>query len=1069
MARDIESIERTTLTPTSNLSSGNAFDRLADATNSLSQMINSKLNEAQIQMEAEQGAKDAAAGTAPKTLAPGLNKVTRAYNQAVSDTEARSLIAGAKTQISEAYAKATSPANFTPETPAMFKAEVQGIIDGTLDHARDSNRGQIATALNEVSSAASVNMLNHSLDYDNKQTIKNMTNEIDQLVKDRRNAAIEGNKGNLAAIDEKINQSLTDYAIQNASIRSSLPELQKTLNQNMKVDQVLGDYAQAASEGKQAEFLNKLAMNEDKLDFDTWEQSTKAVLALDATEQKLKIQGEAIQKQTVFNGIDNGTITNTEQISNYGLKPLDQLQMVHRLEAHQRALAKAQYKTIEAQKNIAQGRPGMNTAEVKNQMFTNARNTFEQLTGHPMSLDDMWQSINGYGPTPASGIPGVSMGANVPQFDDQLKNQLTSNDPAQVAAAAMIYNNGVNVMKKPNMINLTGDALAIATHFNTLNLGNIDPLTLAQRVSDVTLKATDADYKIRSQNFNQLYVNGEKGVQNIRNKYAAVFDTAYKPGVDDAAMGVFQETFRQQYMRSTNEDAALAATKQELRAWGTSKWFEDGMVAQPVPEKEFGIANIGYAFDNQLRIRTQRLVDQNKKDLAENAAQPKNKQNPNPFTITWARPEQNIDIASLTEEDKVFKPIGQSSKFTDYFRVQAKPEVKINGQDTDIFLMPLPESRLGDRIQYGLFYHDKFGNPQPVPDANNPTGYAMFSPDDLKTYAPTVEANQNDQRIKDAALRFQKEQALQDMEAFTPKGAMDAFIQQSTFGLYDPDSDEVKQRKAEAYKTLQRSEAPEIESFFRQSLRGNENAATQPAESKKADYVGINAIAGGSSSGGGGGSSDVSANAAAEKKTDESAAPSVVESVSSKIPKVEGIGSKIKGDVATGRFGLTDAALKDMGVKKRVKELSKSEATELSEKYLTMKFNELSKNVPNYKSASDVVQEALLDATYNAGASRVIEKVNRFAKDNDWVGAMFSLLDVSTKDGKTLAGLGLRRAEEYNNVAQEMDAPKIKYVEQKKKSLVFIGDNGEVMLTINKPRHPDSKIRRHTVANAGSK
>jgi len=101
MAKDIQTIERSVATPTSNVSAGNSFERLGSASGALATIITDKLNEAQIGMEAKQGELDALSGEAPKTLAPGFNKVTRAYNAAVSDTEARQQVLSAKEQISQ--------------------------------------------------------------------------------------------------------------------------------------------------------------------------------------------------------------------------------------------------------------------------------------------------------------------------------------------------------------------------------------------------------------------------------------------------------------------------------------------------------------------------------------------------------------------------------------------------------------------------------------------------------------------------------------------------------------------------------------------------------------------------------------------------------------------------------------------------------------------------------------------------------------------------------------------------------------------------------------------------------
>ena len=849
MAKDIDSIERSVLTPTQNVASGNSFDRLSEATTGLAKIVSNKLNEAQVDMASKQGEQDALSGEAPKKLAPGFNKVTRAYNNAVSNTEARHQVIAAGEQIREAYAHATDPANFNENSPALFKANLQGIVDGTLENTRESNKPKVALALEKLSADASAQMLNHSIEFDNKQTIKNMSADVDMMMRQRRNAAIEGNQGNVTAFDEMLNETLEDYANQNAVIKNTLPELKKKLDQNKQVDNILGGFSQAASEGKQAEFLSDLSHNKQGLDFDTWQQATKEVLALDATEQNLNYQARAIEKQTIVNGIDDGTITTQDQIAeNDNLTPVDVLQLQDQLVKHNQAIAKKQYKILDAQKNIVQGNPGFNAAQQKNDMLATARENFQQLTGNPMTLTDMWDSINGLGPTPASGIPGVSMGSNVPQFDAQLSNQLTSRDPNQVIQAASIYNDAVNVKKQPNLVNLSKEALAIATHFNTLNLGNVDPEVLADRVSTTTLDAKDPEIKTRSERFNALYGSSVNGLKALQSKYKEVFGTDYQPGVDDAAMGVFKETFREQYLMSASEEAALAATKQELRAWGTSKYFEDGMVAQPVPEKELAVANIGNAFDNQFRVTAQLIINENKAELEANAKLPENQRNLKPFKIEWSEPKsQSINLDKITEQDKVYKPLGKeitaSTTLADMFFAGDKPKVKINGQETELFLMPTPESRLGDRVQYALYYHDKLGMAQPLPDVNSPTGVAMFSPVGMQEWAPNIFNQQQDTKIKDAAKRFKREQVMQDWDALKPQNVWQSLAQIESL-IFGSSTEKFMRgtpaERAEIFRRIQSNDTDDIQSFIRQRIQGP-NAAAQPAEAKKADNVGIDA------------------------------------------------------------------------------------------------------------------------------------------------------------------------------------------------------------------------------------
>lgn len=1058
MAKDIQSIERNVATPTSSVSGGNAFERLGDAAQGLADTVANKITDAGIDFAGKQGAADAASGEAPKTLAPGVNKVTRAYNTAVADTEARHLVISAREQIREAYANATDPANFNEQTPAIFKSTLEGITEGTLQHTRPDNRGKVQVALEQITGDASIDMLNHSIAYDNKKTMSEMTNEVDYLVKARRDAAIQGSVGNVAAIDEILDETLNDYATRNATIKTMLPDLRKKLDQNAKVDDIVAGYAEAASQGKSAQYMSDLAQNKDQLPYDTWAKATKEVLALDAVEQKLKIQERAESFQTVSNGINNNTITTVEDFNQYpGLTGLDQLKLQGQLEKHQQALAKSRYNIVQAQRNISQGNPGLNTDAQKNTMFANARAEFEEQAKRPMTVFDMWDSIKGTGPIPTSGIANTSMGANVSQFDNQLTAMLTSNDPVQVAQASMIYNDAVHVMKQPNMINLSGPALSIASNFNSQNLGSIDQQELAQRVSDATLNAKDPEIAERADRFRKEYVSNKKQPNLMKSLFKETFNTSYTPGVSDSAMGVFKETFRENFLRTGNGDAALKATKYEMRNWGTSKWFEDGQVGQPVPEKELAIASIGYAFDNQLRVTTQLYINQNRILRGMNEDLPANRRDNSLPTVEWVNPGQEINLDNISEKDRVFKALGQESGVTSYFTNQSKPAVKVNGLETDLFLMPTPESKLGERVQYALYYHDKFGQAQPLPDTSSPTGVAMFSPVGMEKWAPSVLEDETSEQVKAAAVDFQKKQARQEWDDLHPGGVIGRMIEENTSGLiFGIQERGTEEQRAEIWRKMNSGDAPELEKLIRQKIQGD-NVSTVVSKAKEADHVGVAP------------SAAEKLDAVIEEKQNEAApAKSVTESVADKLVSSEGEGSNIKGDVKTGKFGLTQAALDDMGVKTKLEDLTESQAKRLVKQFSGKQQNQIAKEIPGFANAPFEIREAYAHAAFNIGASRFIDKVKAAASKGDWLGGMKAALAVSTQDGKTMRGIGKRRAEEYNAVAKVLNEPLIQFVEQTRTSLNFLGKDNSIIFSLTKPRHAQSGLGKIPVPELGS-
>ena len=843
MAKELESIERSVLTPTQTITTTNAFSRLGDASSGLARIISDKAGEIGEDLAGRQGQEDATSGKAPKTLAPPINKATRAYNNAVRDTEARQQVMAAREQIRDAYADATSPANFTSESPALFNATMQGIVEGTLANTRESNRPAVKLALDQLTSDAKANIHAHAVKYDNEQTVNNMTSEMDLMLSNRRNAAINGRVGDVTAYDEMIDKALTDYGEQSAVIQAKLPQLRKSLEQSREIDTVLSGYAQATTEGTQSEYLSNLAANKDDLSFDTWQKATKEVLHLQATEEKLNLESRTQSNQLAINGIDNNTITSDQEIMQMpNLTLTDQYKLMNHLQQHQQKQLKQQASTITALNNIAQGNPGFNSSDQKNNLFNDARTRYEKETGQPMSLMDMYQSVLGKSAYPATGIVGVSVGSNVPMFDAQLKTQLTSRDPAQIAQAAAVVNDVLKIQKNPNLIKLSGDALDIATSYNNANLGGVDQLTLAQQVSDTVQNASEPDQQVRSKAYTSNYGSKPKVMQGL---FKRTFDTNYVQGVSDSAYGVFQEVFRRHFLKSNNEQDALDSTRYEMRAWGPSDYFEPGTVAQPVPEKELSITSVGHAFDNQLRIATQLLINKNKEALQANNALPQNKRNPKPFSIEWVSDKQEINVEALSDNDRVFKNLGQSddlmsdATLAETIFPKAKPQVKINGRKTEIFLMPTPESRLGERVQYGLFYLDKFGMAQPVPNPESPSGSAMFSPVGLDAWAPSVLNEKNDEMLKESALKFKKAQAMAEWKMLQPQNIWQELAQYTSMGMFMRGT---PAQRREILERLHDKDTGGLESILKQRIQGQKaQPGKQASEASDADHVGIKA------------------------------------------------------------------------------------------------------------------------------------------------------------------------------------------------------------------------------------
>lgn len=749
MAIDQQPMSRSITLPTTNINAGQGFNQLANATSQISQLVTQRINDVAIEQAAQQGEQDVAEGRQPERLALPFNKATKAYNNAVSKTEANRMIISAENLINESLTNNTNPANFNSSTPQKFKAEVEGIKSGLLQHARPENREYITESLDRMVNSANLRMLNHSIDYDNKKTNFEFQKDVSGLLEARRNAAIAGELDRLAGIDAALDQTLGNYSTMSKSIADKQTYFRADIEKHKQIDSVLAGYTDALHNGSTAKYLAGLADNKEKLPYNVWQEAVKGVVTLDQEQKRLKNDLNAEQWAQVQLGITNGSIQNASDIMNYeDLTVPQQLTAMKQLDVLQAKNVVQNSKLITAQQNILSGRPDWNTADTKNKMFEAQIQTLEKQTNNPATLVDMAQSVLGQSDFPASGLPSTPMGTNVPAFDSVMSGKLTSKDPIATAQAGMVYNDMVNVQQQPNSVSLSGDALAVATLFNELNKGGTPPDQAAQQAIDVVLNAKEPEIAQRIERFHRTLekIDPRTGQNALAGKFKEVFGQAPQAFVSDEAFRLFQDTYRANYIQSNSEQAAFNATKYSMRAWGTSKYFDKGYVGQPVPEKELPIANVGNALPNQIASNIQGLINRTK---AAREAHP----DLNIPVIEWVDPKQTI-TGSESEKDKVFKNMS----------IGNHPRIKINGHETDVVLIPSATSRLGQGINYILGAYDQFNNLNPIKDLTNGVDQvARFAPQDLSLWAPGIATAQTDKELQDIAMRVQsKEIKIQD-------------------------------------------------------------------------------------------------------------------------------------------------------------------------------------------------------------------------------------------------------------------------------------------------------------------
>jgi hypothetical protein len=748
MAIDQSPMTRQVSLPATNVNTGNGLTQLSNATQAVGQLITERLNDAAISKAVTQGEADVQEGRQPKNLALPLTRATKAYNDAVTNTEARRLVQTGEQMINESLANSKNPATFTSGTPAKFHSEIEGIKSGILETTRPENREHVREALDRLSAHASLNMLQHSIDFDNKQAKFNMQKDVTGLLEARRNAAISGDTERLAGIDLALNQTIGDYSTMNAEIARIAPYLQQDIAAHQEVDKKLSGYMEALHNKTTAQFFSDLAENKEKLPFNVWQDAVKAVVALDQTESRLKNDINAQQVAQVDTAIDNGSIQSEADILNYPELTVPQkLHAAKTLRHKQAEQMKQAANYITAQQNILSYRPTWNSSDTRNKMFQAQMQALEQKTGETATLQDMSQSVLGQSEFAASGMPGIGMGTNVPAFDSVMQGKLISGDILSTAQASMVYNDMVNIKDKPSSVNISGDALAVASLFGELYQGGTTPEQAAEQAINSVLNAKEPEIAQRIDKFHKTLekIDPRTGQNALAGKFKDVFKESPKAFGSDEAFKLFSDIYRANYISSNSEEGAFKATKYAMQKWGTSRYFDKGYVGQPVPEKEVPITNVGNAFDNQIVSNLQGYINRNKAAREANPGL-------NLPVVEWANPKQTI-TGTESEQEKVFKKMTLGNH----------PRIKINGLETDVVLMPSATSRLGQGTNYLFGVYDQFNNLNPLKDPTNPTDQvARFAPQELSLWTPAIATEQTDKDLRSYALNVQKKEIAQD-------------------------------------------------------------------------------------------------------------------------------------------------------------------------------------------------------------------------------------------------------------------------------------------------------------------
>lgn len=737
MAQELNPLAGQVLTPVSAVNPGNSFERLGNAAGALSNVITDKLSRVAAEQAAIQGMSDAAEGKAPKTLMPGLTKATAAYNKAVSQTEGLRISRTAREQINEAYIRHSNPKTFNEASPAIYHAEVEGIVQGAVENARPENKSYIINNAAEYASGLSLKMLEHSIKYDNNNFKQELSRDVKSYNLDANNAAWEGNTKGVRDNYSYALKSLNDAAIINQEVAAQLPELKEAINKDYATNEIILKYAQAKSNDEQLGFMSALA-KDNTIPFDIKAQASKQITTAYTVEKKLQYAQQATTYQENHEQIKTNLDYDADTINTLPVTDIQKSQLRELYTATQVKHYTNQARIAKAYSDIKAGRASIIPSQVKSIMFNNNVKEADRILkqGDPertLSTSQMSMMLTGEA-MPLSGAINVPFGTNVSEFDSLLTSQIESGDGPQVMEAALTYNRVVNNLKQPNLINLSGKSLAVVNSFAVdLNAGST-PEQAADLAIAKVLHATEPQIVARKEYFKNHFarIDQSTGRSNLDTIFKETFGVSNEPLKTDAAFGTFSQLFNDFYLYSGDKQSSIASVKHIMRGWGTSKWFAKGTMSSSVPETDPLVPKVAYTFSNQVNIGLQRVIDNNRELRGSNIPT---------SAIEWENKSNSIDWAALNENDLVFKQLGASGL----------PRIKVDGVASDVVLIAGPDVRTGDTLTYTYGYYDQNNILQVLPDmSNQQTHVGQFRVSPIDKWSPTAFKGQKTEKANQA-------------------------------------------------------------------------------------------------------------------------------------------------------------------------------------------------------------------------------------------------------------------------------------------------------------------------------
>ncbi len=758
MAKELEPIERKVVTPIVNTGNNTAYAKMGESIGKLTQILGTQLSNQAAYQSGLAGQQAALEGRAPQNLAFPLTKATAAYNDAVVKIETNQLLTEGRNQILEAYTQMADKSKFSEQTPALFKARLEGIESGILEAARPENRGAVKQGLDPVISRVQLGMLNESISYDNEKVLSSLKRDLDKAQKIRDEAYSIGNKDAVAEANRNIGDILESYRKLSKQVEDKLPEITAKLNESATIAEQVGAYMAAREAGEAEKFLAGYGANKPEgLTTEQHFTALQKMLAMQNTFNSADSANQALAKQIIQNDMINpyspDHISSLESLQSHPayevLTPFQQQQVFGAFLQNQMQENTRADKITKAMRQISLGQAAKVDKGVINEIFDSRLKQFEEITGTQAPLEAQFSMVQ-------------ELDTNVPDFDKIMNAKLTSMIPAETMAAGRLYSTAV-LGDKENLISLSKDAQAIAQKMTTLLNGTDTPSEDAIKGAiNQVMKVSDSEVKER---YKAATTFLEKNGPAL---YKQLFDATPDPFMDHGAYFVMKEAFLNAYDSAGNQEEAIRMTKNAMRGAGKSIWFEKNEIGWGAPEREFPLSAGTYNVRNQVVTGLDYIVKANNELVTSKNGKYKMKLYGPPV------PEK------YSADDYVFRPLGYSdttgttvataigpisTPAESFFSPDTPVPIEVNGVKSDIVLKSNRQTRArGEGFVYGVFAKDKFGVYQQLPNPKSEDGLAYIVLNDLDKINPAAFGQIDAKRLKAILDKSQEKQLHEAMK-----------------------------------------------------------------------------------------------------------------------------------------------------------------------------------------------------------------------------------------------------------------------------------------------------------------